>query len=451
MRVLHVPYNYYPDPVGGTEVYVAALAREQRARGFDPMIAAPGNSTQEYSHAGLPVFRFAGRTSMPLADMYGDGDPEAARNFEPVLDRFRPDVLHIHARSQAVSVLLVRAAKKRGIPVVFTFHTPTVTCASGTMRHLGKQPCDGEMRVSRCAACMVQGKGAPLALARIAGVLPPATGRFLGAAGLEGGMWTALRSTELLEVRGAAVRRMLNEADHICAVCQWVKDVLLRNGIPSCKITLSRQGVPYAVAAPAAAPGRGESGTLRLVFLGRFERMKGLDAVVEAMGSVSSPAVTLDIFGIAQSEAARRERDRLKDRIAGDPRIRFCDPVGAEQVVSLLAGYDALLVPSLWLETGPLVVYEAFAAGIPVVGSNLGGIAELVDDGVNGLLVEPGIAGDWAKAILRLVEEPALIARLAAGPKNIRTAEDTARDAAAVYARVVERRTAEPMPQEQIA
>lgn len=434
MRVLHVPYCYYPDPVGGTEIYVAALAGEQRKRGFDPAIAAPGSANDEYSNSGLPVFRFAGRAAMGLDELYGDGDPEAARNFEAILARFRPDVLHLHARSQAVSVLLARAAKQRGVPVVFTYHTPAVTCARGTMRRWGSETCDGEMRVARCASCMLHGNGLPLPLALITGHLPSAAGRIIGAAGFEGGAWTALRATELMRIRENAVRRMLDEADHICAVCDWVRDVLVRNGIPAAKITVSRQGVPY----PFRRNNRPErnDGNLRLVFLGRIDRVKGLGTVLAAMSRVAAPNVTLDVFGVAQGESARAELERMKLAHAADGRIAFRQPVSADGIVELLGGYDALVVPSTWLETGPLVIYEAFAAGIPVIGSNLGGIAELVDDGVNGILVRPGSAEEWARAIGRVAGEPNLLARLTAAPKPIRTAEDTARDAAMVYAKL---------------
>lgn len=438
MKILHVPYCYYPDPVGGTEIYVSALARAQRERGFHAAIAAPGTANEEYGHEGLRVFRFAGRKPMTLRELYGDGDPESAANFTAVLNRYRPDILHLHARSQAVSVLLARAAKAKGIPTVFTYHTPTVTCARGSMLRWGKKACDGEMRPERCAPCMLHGKGVSAPLAAAAGRLPVVIGRIAGAAGLEGGLWTAVRSAELIRIRQAAVRRMLDEVDHICAVCDWVRDVLLVNGIPADKITLSRQGVPYsvkAIAKPALSAMR-EPGVLRLAFLGRVDAAKGLATATSAMKRTAAPNVTLDIFAVAQNEKARAALESTRTLCADDARIRFRPPVAAEEVVSTLRDFDALVVPSEGLETGPLVVYEAFAAGIPVIGSRLGGIAELVDDGVNGILVPPGSVPEWAGAISRLATAPGLLERLKAGLKPVRTAEDTARDATMVYAKV---------------
>jgi glycosyltransferase involved in cell wall biosynthesis len=305
------------------------------------------------------------------------------------------------------------------------------------MMRWGKEICDGEMRPQQCAPCMIHGKGVPLPVATAVGRLPVSIGRVAGAAGMEGGFWTALRSPELIRIRHAAVRRMLDEVDHICAVCEWVRDVLLVNGVPSEKITLSRQGVPYSLKTSAEPAATRQPGELRLAFLGRVDAAKGLETAISAMGQIAARTVTLDVFAVVQGENARTRLASLKQRCAGDRRIRFEEPIAAEDVVSTLRNFDALLVPSQGLETGPLVVYEAFAAGIPVIGSRLGGIAELADDGLNGILVSPGSVPEWARAISRLTDEPGLLEKLKAAPKPVRTAEDTARDAAMVYAKVL--------------
>jgi glycosyltransferase involved in cell wall biosynthesis len=431
-----VPYCYYPEPVGGTEVYVAALAREQRKRGYDVAVAAPGETVQEYAHDGTRVFRFTGKAEMTLAQLYGDGDPESARNFAPILDRFRPDILHLHARSQAVSVLLARAARARGIPAVFTYHTPAVTCARGSMLRWGKEVCNGKIRSGQCAPCMIHGKGLPRPIAIAVGRAPAVIGRIAGAAGLEGGLWTALRSGELMDVRRAAVRQMLAEVDHIFAVCAWAQDTLVANGVPQEKITLSRQGVPYPVGSAQNVSAAFDSDALRLAFLGRADAVKGLETAIAAVKKVGSGNVSLDIFAVAQGVEGTAMLESIRQGCARETRIRFRPPIPAEQVTATLRDFDALLVPSRCLETGPLVVYEAFAAGIPVIGSDLGGIAELVDEGVNGMLLPPGSVEAWARAIARLATEPGLLKKLKAGRKLLRTAEDTARDAAMVYAKV---------------
>jgi glycosyltransferase involved in cell wall biosynthesis len=109
------------------------------------------------------------------------------------------------------------------------------------------------------------------------------------------------------------------------------------------------------------------------------------------------------------------------------------DPVSADDVVKTIAQYDVLAAPSQQFETGPLVVLEAFAAGLPVIGTRLGGIAELVQDGVNGLLVDAGSEIAWAKALRQLVEQPELLQRWRSGVRPPRTIDAVADDMAAVY------------------
>jgi len=90
-------------------------------------------------------------------------------------------------------------------------------------------------------------------------------------------------------------------------------------------------------------------------------------------------------------------------------------------------------VPSQWLETGPLVVLEAHAVGTPVLGSNLGGIAELVKHNVDGLLIPPHDIRAWTDALARLAMDANLLERLRQGIRPVRTIGTEAADTAALY------------------
>src|SRR5262249_21415133 len=87
-----------------------------------------------------------------LVESYGGGDPDAAMAFGRILDEEKPDAVHLHAFTRAVSILLVRAARERGLPVFFSYHTP-VSCQRGTLMYRGKEICDGVLRVRRCTSC----------------------------------------------------------------------------------------------------------------------------------------------------------------------------------------------------------------------------------------------------------------------------------------------------------
>ena len=156
----------------------------------------------------------------------------------------------------------------------------------------------------------------------------------------------------------------------------------------------------------------------RLCFLGRVAPEKGIDVLLRALRLVKI-RVELDVYGIrAEGDRGERIEDRGRVQAGGgkreaggsrkpelrnpESRIRWLAPVKPEQVVETIRKYDALVVPSVWLETGPLVVLEAFAAGVPVIGSRLGGIAEMVREGVDGLLFEPNAETQLALAIKKI-------------------------------------------------
>jgi glycosyltransferase involved in cell wall biosynthesis len=120
---------------------------------------------------------------------------------------------------------------------------------------------------------------------------------------------------------------------------------------------------------------------------------------------------------------------------ADDSRINFLGPLPSQAVVGRLREYDFLAVPSQWLETGPMVVLEAFAAGIPVIGWNLGGTAEIVRDGIDGLLIAPGPKATerWAEAFRLVAESDDLRERLKAGVRPPRGSENVAQDMLTLY------------------
>ena len=435
MRVVHLPFCYWPDPVGGTEVYVDSLAREQQEQGLDVMVAAPGTDEQRYVHSGVKVYRFpVARQLQDLRDLYGAGDAIGADAFVRILESAQPDIVHLHAFTRGVSLRMARAAKKRDIPVVFSYHTPAASCQRGTLLRWGADVCDGMLDRKRCSACALQGQGLNRSISAVLGSLPQGVGRALGSLGLSGGIWTALRMTELIALQHAAFRALVADVDHVVALCQWVKEVLHRNGVPEEKLTISRQGLCSVDEGPPAPRQTRESGyRLRMIFLGRLDPTKGVHILIEAMRTSREVPIDLDIFGVEQGQAGAEYLQTLKRGAQGDPRISFFDPIPARAVVSKIREYDLVAVPSQWLETGPMVVLEAFAAGVPVIGSDLGGIAELVKSGVDGLLVEANSVADWSRVLREISDDPALLSKLRSGIRPPRRISESARDMAVLY------------------
>jgi glycosyltransferase involved in cell wall biosynthesis len=435
LKIIQIPFCFAPDPVGGTEVYLAGVAQDLKLLGVNVVIVAPGLATHDYTIDGLRVRRFAVSSTLDLVQLYGLGDAKAAGEFTKILDEEAPDLVHLHALTPATSLQLVRSVKKRNIPIMFTYHTPTVTCQRGTLMRWGSEICDGALDAARCTACTLHGAGLHRRLAVQIGKLPPAFGNWLGKHRLQGGVWTALRMSDLLSIRRATFHELASEVDHFVAVCDWARDVLLVNDIPAERISMSRQGLncPQQEFGESLFSAGKKTEEVSFVFVGRLDWTKGLHVLINAFRLAPGLNIKLDVFGVVQTQANAAYRLKMLRLARNDPRITFCHPIASHEVVSTMRHYDFVAVPSQWLETGPMVVLEAFAAGTPVIGSRHSGMAEIVRDGVDGLLIDRNVRTGWADALHRLAQNPNLRAELRAGVRPPRSSRDVAKEMLALY------------------
>lgn len=429
MDVLHVPYTYWPDVVGGTEIYVSALVQELAALGMRSGVAAPAGAEGATENEG--VFRW--RAGTPADAAYGRPDPQSAVAFREILSRAKPRIVHLHARSSAVSSLLLREAHAAGARTVFTYHAPSVSCMRGTMMLRGRRPCDGVLEGARCTQCVLQKQGVPAWAAAPLSHIPAGFGSAAAAAGFKGGPWLAFRMRDLVDDAQRDLREFLAEADRIVAVCDWVADVLRRNGVAEPRLVLNRQGIATQETQPETEA-QAKGGPLRLAYFGRLDPAKGIDVLIRAV--VAAADVELDVFSVSQGRDHAYAR-MLEHIASGHRNVRFRDHVPPGRVVMEMVRADIVAVPSTGLETGPLVVLEAFAAKRPVLGSRMGGIAEIIRDGVDGCLVAAGDVEAWVAAIRRLAGDRALLARLRAGVCPPRTMRDVAVEMSTVYAQLL--------------
>ena len=295
---------------------------------------------------------------------------------------------------------------------------------------MGKTACNGILNAARCTECQLDSHGVPRWAGKLVARIPAASGNLIMNMGISGPMLTALRIPGLTARAQERFRYLMQKSDCVVAVCHWVREVLVANGVPESKIVLCRQGLPMEPKLPAAAR-RGQEGqeTLRLGYFGRLDPSKGLDIVLEAFRAIPDAPLTLEVYGVEQSFSADYT-ERLR-RIA-DSRVRFRATLHPHDVAAAMAECDFVVVPSRCLETGPLVVYEAFAAGTPVLGTRAGGIAELVSDGRDGILIASS-SSDWARVIGELAQNPVRVQQLRTGTRQPRTMADTASEMAAHY------------------
>lgn len=427
MKILHVIGWYFPEGRGGSEVYLASLAQELKRLGHESVIAVPsreGNADAE--HEGVQVYRYAADSN--YMDARGERAPHSVASLMERVHRQKPDRVHFHSWVHDASYWHARAIREAGFPIYLTLHTADLFCARGTMLKWGLHPCDGEMRPIRCAACYFQQKGwspllgGPLAMAGAA--MEPLGACFSGRWG------SAWRFPRALRLKRKQLRETWRICSKVVAVCDWMKASLLLNDCPLEKIALSRQGVVFTPSKDSKREFSPEN-VLRFGFLGRLSDVKGVDLLIEAFRKLrTSRRAILELRGIPQEASYLK---KLKRSIENDDRFAWIAPGSSEEVREWLGSLDALVVPSRWLETGPLVVYEAFAAGVPVIGARRGGIAELVRDGVDGLLFEPDSVRDLERVLQNLCENPSRLSQLQKGIGSVRTMREVALEMDALY------------------
>ncbi len=187
----------------------------------------------------------------------------------------------------------------------------------------------------------------------------------------------------------------------LIAVSEEERDAARALGYAGERVFLIRNGVTGPEAGPVRVRG-GEA--LTVGFFGRLTPQKGPDLLLEAAGEVMThlPHVTFRLYGGGEREAALRAQ---ADRLKMPSHVRFLGPCPPEEALARMRELDVVAVPSRW-EGCPYVVLEAFQAGVPVVAAAVGGVPELIRNGVNGVLVEPGSAESLADGLLGLLRDP---------------------------------------------
>ncbi|MFH1142090.1 MAG: glycosyltransferase, partial [Candidatus Uhrbacteria bacterium] len=137
------------------------------------------------------------------------------------------------------------------------------------------------------------------------------------------------------------------------------------------------------------------SGPLKLLSLASLEEHKGLAWLLEVLRAVEAP-FELTIAGNGSLNA------HAKNLSVIDQRFKFFGSFSKDEEVELLSTSDGLIVSSLCYENSPTVIYEALSCGVPVVASNIGGITELIEEGENGYLFEPGNGSDLLKQLQKI-------------------------------------------------
>jgi glycosyltransferase involved in cell wall biosynthesis len=342
------------DPIGGMQDHTAALTRRLAERGVTQAVLTTRPPTAPSRHALGPRANVI-RVGLPVRRARQLWAAPAAA-LAPVLAR-RADLVHAHlGEDLAVLPLAFLAARGRRLPVVVTVHaSPAHT-----------------VRPRDARTALVAGLGGPIE------------------------RWAERRAAATIVL----TQRM---ADRVASVAGADRVRVMRRGVDRA-----------AFAAPGPDPFPELTGRPRVVFLGRLARSKGVDTLVEAAARLRAPGAQIVLVG---DGPARGEVEAAVRRRGLGDRVHITGFVPHHRTPAVLAAADLLVLPSVYEELGTVLV-EALQVGLPAVASRVGGIPEVVEHEVNGLLVPPGDPAALAAAMDRVLGDAEVAARLAAGARE---------------------------------
>jgi glycosyltransferase involved in cell wall biosynthesis len=446
LKVLLTVHQFFPEYFSGTEVLTYSVAKELKRRGHDVYVFTgfPARTHMpederfdEYDIEGIHVFRFH-HAYIPMGGQSSVTEVEydshlTARYFTRLLRDLKPDIVHFFHLSR-LGVGLIDAAVNAGIPA---YYTPTdfwSVCPTSQLLLKDGSVCAGPSRFGgNCVKHVAELTRGP-AVKRVSKLVP--TFAVDAVAGLtEKGYLPSYPLS--IEVAAMARRRpfnvsRLNWLNGIVSPTRLMTDVLTRNGVDEKLIVESAYGIDIA-AGEVQITRREDGKRLTIGFVGTLAQHKGCHVLIEAFRKLNPAFAQLKIYG--NPSDFPDYFTRLKVLAADAENIEFCGTFPNAQVATVMKGLDALVVPSLWYENTPLVVYSALAAKRPVVVSNFSGLVEVVKEGRNGLVFTPGDVDALASQLRRLIEEPALLESLSVNCKKPKSSVEYVDELLALYAR----------------
>ena len=452
VRILQVIHQFPPHSSQGSEVYCHQLSK--RLAATDEVRVFHISNTPRRRPRRLARESFDGLATYHCIDgaefaRLADWPNEFLRRaFQEVLTEYVPEIVHFHNYLSLGDDLvgLARTARAR---VVYTLHDFGLLCPNALLLTSDRRLCakaDPDFFQDCCPELIrVNGGRTPLLASRLPSI---ARWRLFSRQQAQPLVRTALSAAVDLATRWLgdpavtdvahkrefylrATRKIFSDVDLFLSPSQFLRDRYVSCGIPEEKIVWARYGLAHFTRLPHRSP----EGRLAFGYIGAFHRHKGVEVLIEAFKGLGDRA-DLHIFGSAFGSPISESywRRISAERPAG---VTFHGSYDNTRIGEILAGLDAVIVPSVWYENSPLTIQEAFIAGVPVVTSDRGGMAELVRDGIDGLHFRLGDSADLREKLLDLLENPAKLMGLRNGIPGVPRIEDEAAGLRERYSRLL--------------
>jgi glycosyltransferase involved in cell wall biosynthesis len=379
VRILNANKFFYPR--GGSEAVMFLTRDLLIEHGHDVIdfsMADPANVPSPYASFFASARSYSssgGQRKTQLLDAASSVySPLARKKMRDLLAVARPDVAHLHNVYYQLTYSILDELYAQDIPVVMTLHDPHIGCPAHVLYRDGQE----------CRRCL---HGAALSAVRFRCVKGSAAASAFGAA----------------EATLNRVSRKYRKIASFLCPSEYMAGVARDVGIPESRIEVIPNFLPDE---ETASPVTELESAPRFLFAGQLAEHKGVNDLLAAFERTGLSAGTLVLAGRGPLESA------VAAAAARNPRIIYLGSVSRETVAAELRRCRAAILPSRWPENGPMSVLEARAAAVPVIGSDRGGLPEMIDHDIDGLIHGAGNVHELRVSIERLAKDAALATTL---------------------------------------
>lgn len=448
-RIVQVVHDFLPGYPHGTENYTYHLSKELQKINKVYIFCRERNDSfrkgfsKDELFDGLPVRRLYFNPPLTFEATYRNSFVD--KEFECFLDVIKPDIVHFQHLVR-LSASMIEITKRRHIPAILTLHDFWFLCPQIQLLTNNGQTCSGPDSKAKCANCekifytygRLQSsessydrkvkflKYPPEPLKTAKKLIPSRLRTALKEKFLKTYPATTSITPDMIAERLRFLRDMLDKVDRILAPSGSLIQKFIDYGIPKNRILHLDYGIDHK---PLANFRKEPSNKFRFGFVGGSTEHKGIRVLIEAFNRIKENDVALSIFGPWHQSYL----SKLRRKLHTDSRITFHGPFSNKEISSVFSKFDVLVYPSIWYENQPIAILEALLAKIPIVTSNLGGMAELVQDRVTGLLFEAGNPEDLSQKMVSLINNPQLLRKLSETPRQVKTIENNAQELNEIY------------------
>ena len=447
MKIVQVIHGFPPYDMAGAEVYTYNLSRELAKKNEVYVFHRVLDPAQEEYKMSFGIYDGLNVYAINNTFRYCDSFDKRYRNdiiskrFGDFLDETKPEIVHF-GHLIYLSTSLIKEAKKRKIPTVFTLHDFWLFCPLGQLLKPDLTLCHGP-NDSECVKCMAPKIAIKGGVRKAIEIMKRRIPDFQNRTRL--GSFLAKIHRQYVRVfflfqnhpedeiqrRTTHIKEICSMVDLFIAPSHFLLEKFIEFGIPRDKIVYHDNGFNTALFNDfSKVPCK----KIRFGFTGMFIPSKGVHVLLEAFNSIKSEGTELRIHGKFVPYHAGFEQYPEYLRSLGErDNILWLGEYDNREIAKILAEIDILVLPSIWYENSPLVIHEAFLAHIPVITSNIGGMAELIQDGVNGLHFKVGSSGDLAEKMQMVLDNPNLIERMSKNVSAVIPIEDHAVEIESIY------------------